>query len=58
MTDINLMNFLGIEPNVLYKEFITNSELKQKNEISEKIDELSNDKIDELFKIIDVLKDL
>lgn len=58
MTDINLMNFLGIEPNVLYKEFITNSELKQKNEISEKIDELSNDKIDALFKIIDVLKDL
>lgn len=58
MTDINLMNFLGIEPNVLYKEFITNSELKQKNEISEKIEELSNDKIDALFKIIDVLKGL
>lgn len=58
MTDINLMNFLGIAPNVLYKEFITNPELKQKIEISEKIDELSNDKIDALFKIIDVLKDL
>lgn len=58
MTDINLMNFLGIAPNVLYKEFITNSELKQKIEISEKIEELSNDRIDALFKIIDVLKDL
>ena len=33
MTDINLMNFLGIAPNVLYKEFITNPELKQKIEI-------------------------
>lgn len=58
MTDINLMNFLGIEPNVLYRDFITNTDLKKKIEISEKIDELSNDKIDALFKIIDVLKDL
>ena len=58
MTDINLMNFLGIAPNVLYKDFITNQKLKKKIEISEKIEELSNDKIDALFKIIDVLKGL
>lgn len=58
MTDINLMNFLGITPNILYKDFITNPELKQKIEISEKIDELTNDKIQALYKIIDVLKDL
>lgn len=57
-TDIDLMNFLGITPNVLYKDFITNSELKHKVEISEKIDELSIDKIQALYKIIDVLKDL
>ena len=57
-TDIDLMNFLGITPNVLYKDFITNSELKQKLEISEKIEELPNDKIQALYKIIDVLKDL
>lgn len=57
-TDIDLMNFLGITPNVLYKDFITNPELKQKIEISEKIDELPNDKIQALYKIIDVLKDL
>ena len=58
MTDINLMNFLGIAPNVLYKEFITNQELKQKIEISEKIEELPIDKIDALYKIIDILKEL
>lgn len=58
MTDINLMNFLGIAPNVLYKEFITNPELKQKIEISEKIEELPSDKIDALYKIIDILKEL
>lgn len=57
-TDIDLMNFLGITHNVLYKDFITNPELKQKIEISEKIDELSNDKIQALNKIIDVLKNL
>ena len=57
-TDIDLMNFLGITPNVLYKDFITNPDLKQKIEISEKIDELSNDKVQALYKIIDVLKDL
>lgn len=57
-TDIDLMNFLGIAPNVLYKEFITNPELKQKIEISEKIEKLPIDKIDALFKIMDVLKDL
>ena len=50
--------YLNIEPNVLYKDFITNSELKQKIEISEKIDALPNDKIQALYKIIDVLKDL
>lgn len=57
-TDIDLMNFLGITPNVLYKDFISNPELKQKIEISEKIDELPNDKIQALFKIIDILKNL
>lgn len=57
-TDIDMMNFLGITPNVLYKDFITNPELKQKISISEKIDELSNDKIQALNKIIDVLKEL
>jgi transcriptional regulator with XRE-family HTH domain len=57
-TDIDLMNLLGITPNILYKDFITNSDLKRKIEVSEKIDELPNDKIEALFKIIDVLKEL
>jgi transcriptional regulator with XRE-family HTH domain len=57
-TDVDLMNFLGITPNVLYKDFITNPEVKKKIEISEKIDELPSDKIEALFKIIDILKNL
>ena len=43
------MDSLGITSNVLYKDFILNSELKQKIEISEKIYELPNDKIQALY---------
>ena len=57
-TDIDLMNFLGITPNILYKEFITNPELKKKIEISEKIETLPDDKIEAVYKIIDILKSL
>ena len=55
-TDIDLMNFLGITPNILYKDFITNPDLKKKIEISEKIEELPSDKIDAIFTIIDAIK--
>lgn len=57
-TDIDLMNLLCITPNILYKDFITNPELKKKIEISEKVEELPLEKIDALFKIIDVLNNL
>lgn len=57
-TDIYLMNFLGICPNTLYKEFITNPYLKKQIEISEKINDLSENEIDALSKIIDVLKNM
>ncbi|MCI8548392.1 MAG: hypothetical protein HFJ38_05835 [Bacilli bacterium] len=52
------MNFLGITPNILYKSYITNPDLRQKLEIDEKISELDSDKIQALFKIIEVLKNL
>lgn len=57
-TDIDLMNFLGITPNILYKDFITNKDVKQKIEISERIEDLSPEKIDALLKIVDVFKGL
>ena len=57
-TDIDLMNFLGITPNILYKDFITNKEVKQKIELSEKIECLSSDKIEALLKIVDVFRTL
>lgn len=57
-TDIDFMNFLGITPNTLYKEFITNPDLKRKVEIDEKISELEPNKIEALFQIIEVLKNI
>lgn len=57
-TDIDFMNFLGITPNTLYKSFITNPELKRKVEIDERISELEPNKIEALFQIIEVLKNL
>lgn len=57
-TDIELMNLLEITPNKLYQNFITNPTLKQKIELSEKIENLPAEKIEAILKIIDVLKDL
>ena len=57
-TDIDLMNYLGITPNILYKSFITNPEVKKKIEISEKIEELDDSKITALYSIIDAIKNL
>lgn len=57
-TDIDLMNLLCIMPNVLYKHFLTNRELKKKIDLFEEIEKLSEQKIDTLFKIIDIVKEL
>ena len=57
-TDIDLMNTLGITPNILYKDFITNPDIKSKIEISEKIEELDADKIRALYIIIEAIKNL
>lgn len=57
-TDIYLMNTLGITPNILYKDFITNPKIKSKIEISEKIEDLDDDKIQALYIIIEAIKNL
>lgn len=57
-TLINYMNILGITPNILYKPFITNKNVVQDIEISEKIVSLSEDKKQFLISIIDLLQNL
>ena len=57
-TLIRYMNLLGIQPNTIYKDFITNSALKEDVELCEKVNSLSDWQKDLISKIIDSLNDL
>ena len=57
-TDIDLMNFLEIEPNVLYADFITNPKLKKKINISKRVGELSEEKLEAINKIIEIIEEI
>lgn len=57
-TLINYMNILGITPNLLYQEFLTDSEVKKNIELSEKISSLSQEKQNFIDSVIDLLKDV
>ena len=57
-TLINYMNILGITPNTLYLEFLTNHEVKQNILLSEKINSLSNEKKKFVSSIIDLLNNM
>ena len=52
------MNLLGIQPNTIYKDFITNSALKEDVELCEKVNSLSDWQKELISKIIDSLNDL
>ena len=55
-TDLEYINMLGIMPNALYREFITNSDLKKRMDVCEKIDNLPKEKRDALYKIVDAVE--
>ena len=57
-TLINYINTLAISPNMLYKDFITNPKLKNEIEICEKLNELSEQNVQLIISIIDLLKKL
>lgn len=52
------MNILGITPNLMYKEFINNPRVKKEIEVSEKISELSTEKLEIILEMTKMLKDL
>ena len=52
------MNILGISPNLIYKDFIKNPQVKKEIEISEKLSELSTDKLEIILQIVKMLKDI
>lgn len=57
-TDVEFMNLLEITPNELYKDFITNENIKYKIGIFEKINKLSPNKLKAVEKYIDILEEL
>ena len=54
-TLINYMNILGITPNTIYKEFMTNEEIIKQIKISEKLNQLSEEKLNFVDDMIDLL---
>lgn len=57
-TLIKYMNLLGITPNTLYLEFLTNHEIKKNIQLSEKINSLSDEKKEFISSIIDLLNNM
>lgn len=57
-TLVNYMNILCISPNVLFDRLITNENLKSHIELSRKSNDLSNDKLNLIISIIDLLENL
>lgn len=57
-TLINYMNILGISPNSLFKEFIKNDKIKQEIALSEQLQELSDEKIQFILKMINEIKNI
>ena len=52
------MNILGISPNMIYKEFITNPQVKKEIEVSEELSGLSTEKLEIILEMARMLKDL
>lgn len=57
-TLVNYMNILCISPNIIFDKLITNEDLKLQMQLSEKASELSDDKINFVISVIDLLKNL
>ena len=57
-TLINYMNILGITPNTLYLDFLTNQEIQQNILLSEKINSLSDEKKKFISSIVDLLNNM
>ena len=54
-TLINYMNILGITPNTIFKELITNENIQKQINISEKLNQLSEEKLNFVDNMIDLL---
>ena len=52
------MNILDISPNIIFEKLIINENLKSQIELSKKVSKLSDDKINFVISVIDLLENL
>ena len=52
------MNILGITPNVIFEKLIVNKQLESQLQLSKKASKLSEEKIDFVVSVIDLLENL
>ena len=57
-TLVNYMNILGITPNVIFEKLIINKQLESQLQLSKKASKLSEEKIDFVVSVIDLLENL
>lgn len=57
-TLVNYINILSISPNVIFERLITNNDLKLQLELSQKASTLSEDKVQFIMSVIDLLNNL
>lgn len=57
-TLVNYMNILGITPNVIFEKLIINKQLESQLQLSKKASKLSEEKIDFIVSVIDLLENL
>ena len=57
-TLVNYMNILDISPNIIFEKLIVNEKLKSQIELSKKASKLSDDKINFVISVINLLENL
>ena len=57
-TLVNYMNILGVPPNVVFNDLITNDDVKFQTDLSYKISLLTDDKVKFINKVVDELVSL
>ena len=57
-TLVNYMNILGISPNVIFEKLIIHKDLKTQMKFSKKASELSDEKLDFIISVIDLLENI
>ena len=57
-TLVNYMNILGISPNVIFEKLIIHKDLKTQMKLSKKASELSDETLDFIISVIDLLENI